>query len=114
MTTTLQSQVLINARALIADRMHWTSGTLACTSDGQPVAWDDRLASQWCAQGAIYRAACDLVGDPKEAMHISAPLINSICPLGSSLLRGHLTTINDRWGHAAVLALFDKALEPAE
>ena len=77
------------------------------------MAWDDRLASQWCAQGEIYRAACDLVGERKKAMHIGAEVIKSLSPQGCSLLRGHLVTVNDRRGHAAVLALFDKALEAA-
>jgi hypothetical protein len=44
MTTTVQKQVLINARALIADPAHWTSCTLARTADDHVVDWYDRSA----------------------------------------------------------------------
>jgi len=37
MTTTVQKQVLINARALIGDRARWTRCTFACTASGHHV-----------------------------------------------------------------------------
>ena len=70
MTATVQKQVLINARALIADPAHWTRSVLACTAAGNAVAWHDPSAAKWCAIGAIYRAAYDLVSDPREATRI--------------------------------------------
>ena len=109
MTATVHKQVLINARALIADPAHWTRGTLASTSDDHQVEWYDHSATKWCAMGAIYRAANDLVGNPKEATRISNEVATSVCPLG--WLRVSLPTINDARGHAAVLAVFDKALQ---
>ena len=108
MTTTVQKQVLINARALIADPAHWTRGELACTAEGQSVAWYDPSAARWCAQGAIYRAACDLVADQKEATRIGNEVAKSI--YGRRWHFVSLAIINDRQGHAAVLAAFDKAL----
>ena len=108
MTTTVQKQVLINARALIADPAHWTRGELACTAEGQSVAWCDPSATKWCAQGAIYRAAYDLVADQKEATRIGNGAAKSICRPRRLFMS--LTIINDRQGHAAVLAAFDKAL----
>jgi hypothetical protein len=111
MTTTVQNQVLIDARALIADRAHWTSGTLARNADGHHVDWYDHSAAKWCAMGAIYRAAYDLVGDPKEATRIGNKVAQRVCP--PRWLHGRLPTINDGLGHAAVLALFDKALQAA-
>lgn len=111
MTTTVQKQVLINARALIANTTHWTSASLARTADNYRVDWYDRSATKWCAQGAIYRAAYDLVGDQKEAMRIGNEVTKRVCPPG--WLRGGLPAINDARGHAAVLAVFDKALQAA-
>ena len=111
MTTTVQKQVLINARALIADPAHWTRCTLACTEDDRVVDWYDRSATKWCAQGAIYRAAYHLVGDRKEATRIGKEVAKSICP--RRWLFGSLATFNDGRGHAAVLAVFDKALQAA-
>ena len=112
MTTTVQNQVLVNARALIADRAHWTIGTLACTADGRRVSWHDSSASKWCAQGAIYRAAYDLIGDQKQATRIGNEVARSICPT-RWVRGGDLAAINDRRGHATVLAVFDKALQAA-
>ena len=70
MTTTVQKQVLINARALIADPTHWTRSTIARTANGRKVEWHDQAATKWCAMGAMYRAAYDLVGDQKQAVRI--------------------------------------------
>ena len=111
MTTTVQKQVLINARALIADPAHWTSRTLACTAEGQSVAWYDPSATKWCAQGAIYRAAYDLVADQKEATRIGNEAAKNI--YRPRWLFVSLAIVNDRQGHAAVLAVFDNALEAA-
>ena len=108
MTTTVQKQVLINARALIADPARWTRGALACNANGRKVDWSDRSATKWCAHGAIYRAAYDLVADQKEATRIGNEAAKSI--YGPHWLFVSLAIINDRQGHAAVLAVFDKAL----
>jgi hypothetical protein len=110
MTTTVQKQVLINARALIGDRARWTRCTFACTASGHHVVWYDRSATKWCAMGALYRAAYDLVGDPKQATRIGNEVAKSVCP---RRWFGRLATMNDWRGHAAVLAVFDKALQPA-
>ena len=111
MTTTVQKQVLINARALIADPAHWTRCTHARTEDDHVVDWYDRSATKWCAQGAIYRAAYDLVGDQKEAARIGDGVANSICP--RRWLSRPLAILNDARGHAAVLAVFDEAMQAA-
>ena len=111
MTTTVQKQVLINARALIADPAHWTRGTIARTANGRKVEWHDQSATKWCAMGAMYRAAYDLVGDQKQAVRIGNDLANSIRP--RRWLHGGLPLINDVRGHTVVLAVFDKALQAA-
>src|SRR5215470_5324661 len=70
MTTTAHKRVLMNARALISSRAHWTRSKLACTADGRRVEPHDPSAAKWCAMGAILRAAHDLVGDGEEARRI--------------------------------------------
>jgi hypothetical protein len=111
MTTTVQKQVLNNARALIADPEHWTKGMLACTSDGQQVEWHNSSASKWCAAGAIYRAAYDLIGDEREAVLIGHNVAHN---LGlHRWIAGSLPGLNDERGHAAALAVFDEALQAA-
>ena len=111
MTTTVQKQVLINARGLIADPARWTSRTLVRTTDGSPVDWYDHSATKWCAQGAIYRAAYDLIGDPREATRIGDKVAKTVCR--TRWFCDGLPAINDARGHAAVLAVFDKALAAA-
>jgi hypothetical protein len=70
-----------------------------------------RLASQWCALGAIYRAARDLVGDQEKATRIGNEVAKSAYQ-PDRLFRS-LACINDARGHAAVLAVFDEALKAA-
>jgi hypothetical protein len=99
-TTTVQKQILINARALIADPAHWSSGRLATAADGGQVDPCDPSATRWCAVGAIHRAAYDLVGDRDQAARIARDVAKSICPR-RWFLRG-VAAINDIRGHAAI------------
>jgi hypothetical protein len=108
MATTIQKQVLCNARALIADPARWTMWMLASTASGRPAAWHDASARRWCAVGAIHRAAFDLVGSKGQAVCIAVEVINSMHP--HSWARRSLPALNDSQGHAAVIELFDRAL----
>jgi hypothetical protein len=110
MTTTVRKQVLMNARALIADPAHWTRSLLACNVAGDPVHWCDHSATRWCAMGAIYRGAYEIVGNRNEAARIGTKVAKSISPLW--LCQG-LMIMNDARGHAAILARFDRALAAA-
>ena len=109
MTTTVQRQILINARALIADPAHWSSGMLARAADGGHVDPCDPSATNWCAVGAIHRAAYDLVGDRDQAIRIGNDVAKTICP--RRWFFGGVEAINDIRGHAAVLSVFDQALQ---
>jgi len=110
MSTTIQKLVLINARGLIANPQHWTRGTLARSREGEEVSWVDKSAHRWCAMGAIYRAAYDLLGDANKAATVGNDVVRSTAPVGVSQLRGYLATLNDHGGHAAVIGAFDRAL----
>ena len=110
MSTNIQKLVLIRAKTLIADPQHWTRDTLARSRQGVDVSWADRSAARWCAMGAIYRAAYDLLGDANKAARVGNDVVRSIIPPGESQLRGYLATLNDHGGHAAVIEAFDRAL----
>ena len=110
MTTTVQKQVLVNARALIADPAHWTRSVLARNVAGHPIHWCDTSATAWCAMGAIYRGAYELVGDRDQATSIGTKVAKSISPLWLCQV---LMIMNDARGHAAILARFDRALAAA-
>ena len=110
MTTTVQKQVLINARALIADPDHWTRNVLARNAADHSVHWSDPFATKWCAMGAIYRSAYELVGNEKEATRIGKDVAKRVAPIWFCR---SLMTINDMRGHAAILVKFDRALAAA-
>jgi hypothetical protein len=113
MARTLRKQVLINACALIADPAAWTIGALARDVDGNQVEWHCQLASKWSGMGAIYRAAYDLLADVKEATRLGNEIHNAFCP-SHWPRKGGLSFINDGWGHAAVLAVLNRAVQAAE
>jgi hypothetical protein len=52
-------QVLSRARRTIQNPERWTKGTMARDRHGKPVASYDKSACQWCATGAIRKAAKD-------------------------------------------------------
>jgi hypothetical protein len=110
MTTTVQKQVLLDARALIADPARWTRSYLARNAAGHPVHWCDPSATTWCAMGAIYRSAYELVGCKKEATRIGKEVARRLAPIWFCR---SLMTLNDARGHAVVLARFDRALAAA-
>ena len=110
MATTVQKQVLIKARALIADPDHWTRNVHACNAARHSVHWCGPSATKWCAVGAIYCSAYELVGDKKEATRIGKEVAKRVAPIWFCR---SLMTINDMRGHAAVLAKLDRALAAA-
>ena len=98
MSTSIQRLVLINARTLIADPQHWTRGTLARSREGGEVSWADRSAHRWCAMGAIYRAAIDLLGDANKAAAVGSDVVRSTIPPGVSQLLAISIILGKLWG----------------
>lgn len=91
-------EVLIAARAKIADPANWTQGTLARDVHGTPVGVLSKRASCWCSVGAV--AECSTSVDiTNEAMFLLA----KVC-------EGPAEAFNDRRTHAEVLAKFDEAI----
>lgn len=117
------AEILRSARAIIADPEHWTVGELAITNTGMPVAPDDPYAYAFCAQGAVYRALG--IGRPDQVSIRAVRALNKQLPACV-----FLTDFNDddeahrddgdtddgasAKAHAAVLAVFDRAIAAAE
>jgi hypothetical protein len=105
-------QILSNARSLIADPEKWTEITEATNADYMPVDAASDEAARWDAWGAIQRATSDLLQTKhfptyhKPAWDAAVSLSNNIAEHGITALHG----VTDE-GHAAVLDLFDRALE---
>ena len=61
MAKPLQHQIVARALELISDEAHWTRGFVARRADGSLCASSDLRAAQFCAVGALNRAAHELV-----------------------------------------------------
>lgn len=98
-------QILEKARALIEDERHWCAGDLARDAMGFSVGPTDSSAEKRCALGALVAAACEFTSDPRLAHELA---ITAMRPFAGATA---LTHINDEEGHAAILTLFDIAIE---
>ena len=82
----------------------WCRAALARDEHGRQVDPTDPTARRRCAFGALTAAAFELVGDLKQAKRLADNLAKEIRGPSS------LINTNDTGGHAAVLAVFDRAL----
>lgn len=99
-------EILIAARAKIADPRAWTKGAAARTAGGSPVNPIDDRACSWCILGAL--DAVDRVEGPHR-MDVVAALRREIPPCAGDRF---VHNYNDAAAteHADVLALFDRAI----
>ena len=104
MSKPLNRPIIERARALIADENHWCRGALARDDSGRQIDPTEAMARRRCAYGALVAAAYELVSDLSQAHDLADAAAREI--RGSS----SLINTNDTGGHAAVLALFDKAI----
>jgi hypothetical protein len=89
-------QHLPATRALIADKARWTTGALALAADGTPCDPNDPDTVALCLVGAFTRVTDLPAGDAENVL--------------TMLLDAFPARVNDRAGHAAVLALLDRAI----
>jgi hypothetical protein len=106
MTKPLQHQIIARALEIISDESKWTRGSTARLADGTACACVDPRAVRFCAVGALYQAAGELLAGngfnrALEAEHLVLEANNE--------LRG-LPSINDVEGREAVIAMFKVAL----
>jgi|SRR6478609_5560456 len=97
--------MLVLARAKIANPNNWTQGTPAANAFGKNVCACDPSAVKWCSYGACVAA----VGDIPD-FNWYKPLEAAVKELGFT---GTVVSFNDTSTHTEVLALFDKAIELA-
>lgn len=90
--------VLIAARAKIADPANWTQRVSAREVNGHVVAHDDAMAVCWCALGALANVIWrnDIYWAAESAL--------------SDAIGGSIHKFNDTHTHAEVLAKFDEAI----
>ena len=124
------SELLSAARELIADEARWTRDWSAKRGDGMPVEPESPEATCWCALGAVRRAVHDqpdrgaaAVGEPHplEPLAYAAERrlegaidILGFCPSTPPNPVSRVPSVNDFLGHAAVMSMYDVAIEQAK
>lgn len=105
----MSESVLRNAYELIRDPDRWCTHAMARDNLGQSVAARDPDAVRWCAFGALGKCGktkwTSTIRDCEVVDRIVAELY------GSS---HSITSVNDNLGHAATVAVFEKALASTE
>ena len=99
--------LLERARSLIADKGHWCRGALARDVSGKRVHPTASSARKWCVYGALLAAAHELTNDLAQAHSLAAEAARAFRGTTS------IVTVNDMFGHAAVLQRFERALAVA-
>lgn len=105
-------EILKQARALIEDRKKWTRGTYARNAENVTVSPREASACKWCAFGAVWRVSGkhDGMTEPRSPY----VFLERAARLQAPRADYPVLTVNDRRGHAAVLAAFDAAIALAE
>lgn len=108
--------ILKRAREILSDPLAWCKDTFARDKEGMKVWSGSVRACQFCAIGAIARAAKDL--DASTSDHHAAELtLEEQVPLHYrqtvSIGKGSVASYNDdpRRTHSEILALFDRTIE---
>ncbi|MCA1841756.1 MAG: hypothetical protein LC792_00940 [Actinobacteria bacterium] len=107
MTTTSvlsTAEALRQARALIADPARWCQDEMARDANGRYADPTSPTARQWCATGAVIHICVATVPALTASRYLRAALGGN----------RHPEALNDYDGHAAVLEMYDRAIELAE
>ena len=104
------SEVLKAARALIDTPEKWTKGNYARDESGRPTPYESDGACQFCAVGAVKRAA--MPADLSAAWRAEDLLSDTAWGMYNMTI----VSFNDRADtkHAQVLKVYDKAIKVAE
>lgn len=103
------SELLTNARAIIATPDKWHKGSYACNSDGEARLSSEDDAVRFCVLGAMDKAAG--IDDNEDSMPRSKAVNLLIDYIGDN----HVASFNDSPSttHADVMAMFDNAIARA-
>ena len=104
MSKPIQIQIIEEARSLIQDEKQWCRGELAFDIYGAPVCPTGPTASKWCAYGALVAVSHRMAGDTSRAFDLADVAAKHF---GGS---DAIMKVNDKQGHAAVLALLDEVI----
>jgi hypothetical protein len=114
MSKPLQHQIIARALEIVSDPTKWTRGSMARTADGKACASLDPLAVRFCAVGALFRAAGELLGANEFALgrdgFAQAVEAEKFLLAANNLSDDGVPRINDVEGREAIVAMFRVAL----
>ncbi len=112
MSTTEVHDVLLAARALIAEPEHWCKGVEARDERGVEVAPTDPDAYEWCVIGALDAANGVVPNVTWDGWDRYCDAFSVLADLAQTRFQS-LSDFNDAPSttHTDILALFDKAIE---
>ena len=103
----LEKQIIARALEIIREQGHWTREALARSSKNHPCSWSDLAGMQFCAVGALNRAAGEIVKGWGCATAIEA---EKFVLAANDRSGDDLAKINDEEGHEVIVEMFKKAL----
>jgi len=105
MAKPLKVQIIERAKDLIQDESRWCRGYLAVDADGISADPTGSEAVRRCALGALLAAAYQLTNSREKSCELATNALRPLCGSNKVVL------VNDYQGRAAILALFDEAIE---
>src|SRR5215813_4814584 len=102
MSNTIATIVLQRAKVLLECEEHWTQGAWARDENGRPCDPLSSRARRWCAWGALYKCARDLVGSEPVARRLANTIGQRLVPAP-----GGLAFVNECGGYEPVHTLLE-------
>jgi hypothetical protein len=107
MSKPIQHQIVARALEIISDEAPWTLFWVARNADGRPCSCFDPWATQFCAIGALNRAARELLGVAGVEHAYAA---EKFVLAANGRHHDSLPRINDNEQHEVIVAMFKVAL----
>ena len=103
------SELLIKAKAVIADPKHWTQGWYAHNADGFDVGSCEPEAVCWCSVGAL-----DKVAHEEGAVDARFEAASYLFKVADEFGCSDIPDLNDHSSHETVMKAWDKAIKLAK
>ena len=103
------SELLIKAKAVIADPKHWTQGWYAQDANGYSTEPSTPNAVCWCSVGALEKVAYE-----EDTYSTRFAAKRCLFEVSSEYGYSGITDFNDNSSHETVMKAWDKAIKLAE
>ena len=101
------SELLIKAKAVIADPKHWTQGSYAKDAEGRNVGPADAVC--WCSLGALHAVAHE-----ENTYNTRFAATRYLARVSADCGYDDISDFNDNSSHKVVMKAWDKAIKLAK